>query len=72
MLTLESVQQQHNVLYSSIMVRNFPHVHIKASLKLRKNIDGVVDVVVKVRAGVESIRASLEKKVCQELEQLLR
>ena len=55
-----------------VLYCNFPHVHIKASLELRKNIDGVVDVVVKVRAGVESIRASLEKKVCQELEQLLR
>ena len=51
-----------------VLYCNLPHVHIKASLELRKNIDGVVDVVVKVRAGVESIRASLEKKVSQELE----
>ena len=51
-----------------VLYCNFPHVHIKASLKLRKNIDGVVDIVVKVRAGVESVWASLEKKVSQELE----
>ena len=67
MLTKGSNQQQQN-----IKVRYLPHVDIKASLKLGKNVDGVVDIVVKVRAGVESVRASVEQKVGQELQQLLR
>ena len=55
-----------------VLYCNFPHVHIKASLELRKNIDGVVDIVVKVRTSIQSIRTSLEEKVSEELEQLLR
>ena len=53
-------------------MRYLPHINIKASLKLRKNVDGVVDIIVKVWAGVESVRPSLEQKVGQELQQLLR
>ena len=67
MLTKGSHQQQQN-----IKVRYLPHVDIKASLKLGKNVDGVVDIVVKVRPGVESVRPGLQQQVGQELQQLLR
>ena len=67
MLTKGSNQQQQN-----IKVRYLPHVDIKAGLKLGENVDGVVDIVVKVRPGVESVRTGLQQQVGQELQQLLR
>ena len=53
-------------------MRHSPDVDVETSLKLGKNIDGIVYIVVKIWPSVEGVGTSLEEQVSQELQQLLR